>query len=163
MINRLPLLLFLIVFSVVPEIRAQDRNAVYFELGGSAIIPSFNYERRVNPRWTARAGFSVAVGYTEEDTDTTFVFPLTVSWLSHPERNHHFETGGGLTLAAGDRQDLWEDSDDEEKFSNLFVTGIVGYRYQKPAGGFQFRAVVTPVAGDGDILPWAGLSFGYVW
>lgn len=142
------------------------RNAAYFELGGSAVIPSLNYERRLSDRWHGRAGVSWVVGETEgeSDTDTTFVIPLTVSSVSRPASNHHLELGGGLTIATGDRQELFSDvSDEDETFSAVFVTGILGYRYQRPAGGFQFRAVFTPVAGGGDLLPWAGLSFGYAW
>lgn len=158
-------LLLLAVLVVVPDSGAQEaRNAVHFELGGSAIVPSFNYERRLNADWFGRVGLSVVVGETENDSDTTFVVPLTASHVGNREANHHLELGGGLTIAAGDRQDLYDfGDDDEEKFSAVFLTGIVGYRYQKPEGGFQFRAVFTPIVGGGDFLPWAGVSFGYAW
>ena len=159
-------LLLLAVLAVVPDSNAQEaRNAVHFELGGSALVPSFNYERRLNAEWFGRVGFSYIVGETADgDSDTTFVVPLTASHVSNPEANHHLELGGGLTIAAGDRQDLYDfGDDDEEKFSAVFLTGIAGYRYQKPQGGFQFRAVFTPIVGGGDFLPWAGVSFGYAW
>lgn len=156
------LLLSLLLFA--PLLRAQEaRNAAYFELGGSAVVPSINYERRVGERWFGRAGLSWVVGESEEDTDTTFVVPLTASWVSHPQSNHHFEAGGGVTIAGGDRQELFDDLDTDEEFSTAFATGIAGYRYHRPDGGFQFRAVVTPAIGGGDFLPWAGVSFGYAW
>lgn len=142
---------------------AQARNAVYGELGGSGIVPTVNYERRMTENWYGRAGLSLVVGYTEEDTDTSFVVPLTASWVSRPESNHHLEAGGGVVFAFGDEQDFYDLGDDDEPLSSFFVTGLVGYRYQRPAGGFQFRAVFTPVAGGGDFLPWAGVSFGYAW
>lgn len=164
------LLTTLTVVSMAGRSEAQEtNNAVYFELGGSAIVPSFNYERRLSERWFGRIGLSVVTGESESslgetDSDTTFIVPLTASWISRPERNHHLELGGGVTIAGGDRQDLFEfGDDDDENFSTAFVTGIVGYRYQKPEGGFQFRAAFTPVAGGGDFLPWAGVSFGYAW
>ena len=163
-LRALLLLAFAIV--VVPETAAQARNAAYFELGGSAIVPSVNYERRLSQNWFGRIGASVVTGESEgdSDSDTTFIIPLTGSWVNRPASNHHLELGGGLTIAAGDRQDLFEFGDDEdESFSTAFITGIAGYRYQKPDGGFQFRAVFTPVAGGGDFLPWAGVSFGYAW
>jgi hypothetical protein len=72
------------------------------------------------------------------------------------------ELGGGVTLVVGDRQDFWAVYDDEQ-VSDAFLTGIIGYRYQKPLGGFQFRAVLTPVVGDGTAALWAGVSFGYAW
>ena len=159
------LLLLLAVLAAAPDSSAQEaRNAVHFELGGSAIVPSFNYERRLNANWFGRIGASVVVGETEDDSDTTFVVPLTASHVTRQAANHHLELGGGLTIAAGDRQDLYDfGDDDEEKFSAVFLTGIAGYRYQKPQGGFQFRAVFTPIIGGGDFLPWAGVSFGYAW
>ncbi|HEY0158070.1 MAG TPA: hypothetical protein VGF28_12360 [Thermoanaerobaculia bacterium] len=144
----------------------ETRNAAYFELGGSAIIPSVNYERRFSPEWFGRIGASVVTGSSEttDDTDTTIIVPVTASYVTRPASNHHLELGGGITVAGGDRQELYDfGDDDDETFSTAFVTGIVGYRYQKPDGGFQFRAVFTPVAGGGDFLPWAGLSFGYAW
>ena len=141
------------------------RNAAFFELGGNAVVPSFNYERRVAEQWYARAGATVITSESSTgNEDTTFVIPLTASWVSNPAASHHFEAGGGVTIAAGDRQDLFDiDDDDDENFSNLFVTGIIGYRYQKPGRGFQFRAFGSPVAGAGELLPWAGVSFGYAW
>jgi hypothetical protein len=161
--------LLLLALLLAPATLAQEaRNAVHFELGGSAIVPSVNYERRLNTNWFGRAGLSVVTGQsdsaTDGDTATTFIVPLTASYVSRPSSSHHLELGGGVTIAGGDRQELYDFGDGEdEEFSTLFVTGIVGYRYQKPDGGFQFRAAFTPVAGGGDFLPWAGVSFGYAW
>ena len=161
------LLLLVFLLALASSSSAQtSRNAAYFELGGSAVVPSFNYERRVSEQWFGRVGLSVVIGQTEgdDDSDTTLIVPLTASHVNRPAANHHLELGGGITVAAGDRQDLFDFGDGEdEQFSTVFVTGIVGYRYQKPAGGFQFRAAFTPVVGGGDILPWAGVSFGYAW
>jgi len=157
--------LILSTLLVVPSAIAQEaRNAVHFELGGNAVAPSINYERRLNERWYGRIGGSLIEGESSSgDSARTFIVPLTVSTVNRPASNHHLELGGGVTIAAGDRQDLFDSAGDEGGFSTLFVTGIVGYRYQKPAGGFQFRAVFTPVIGAGDFLPWAGVSFGYAW
>ncbi|HET7434312.1 MAG TPA: hypothetical protein VFN10_06315 [Thermoanaerobaculia bacterium] len=163
---KLTALAFFAVMLFAHQALAQEaRNAAYFELGGSAVVPSFNYERRLNERWFARIGASIVEGESSDgDTARTFVIPLTASSVNRPSANHHLELGGGILIAAGDRQDLFDlGEDDDETFSTLFVTGIVGYRYQKPDGGFQFRAVFTPVAGDGELLPWAGVSFGYAW
>ncbi len=160
-------LLVLLSFSFLASFaQAQARNAVYLELGGNGIVPSFNYERRVTDRWFGRVGFSVVTGETEgdPDTDTSYIVPVTASWISHPAGNHHFEVGGGLTFAGGDRQDLFDIGDEEdEDLSTVFATGIAGYRYQRPQGGFQFRAGFVPVIGGGDFLPWGGISFGYAW
>jgi hypothetical protein len=146
------------------DLHAQTaRNAAYFELGGSAIVPSINYERRLNERWFGRAGLSFVSSDSSSGTDRAFIVPLTVSSVSKPQGNHHLELGGGVTFAGGDRQDLFDSAGSDGTFSTVILTGIVGYRYQKPGGGFQFRSVFTPVAGGGDFLPWVGVSFGYAW
>lgn len=164
MTSRILLLAALLALAAAPAALAQtSRNAVYFELGGSAVIPSLNYERRVTDVWFGRAGASVVTSESSAgDDDTTYVVPLTASYVRSPGASHHLELGGGVTFSFGDRQDLF-DNDDGEQFSTAVLTGIVGYRYQKPDGGFQFRAVFTPVAGAGDLEPWAGVSFGYAW
>jgi hypothetical protein len=164
--KRTPLVLLgsLVTLVTASEAHAQpSRNAAYFELGGSAVGASFNYERRLGDKWLGRAGLSWVTGDSGDDTDTTFLVPLTVSTLTRPASSHHLELGGGITVIAGDRQDLWGAFDDDEKVSTALLTGIIGYRYQKPAGGFQFRAAFTPLLGEEGFAPWAGVSFGYAW
>jgi len=158
----LPLFFAAILFPAAAQAQAA-RNAAYVELGGSAVVPSINYERRLNERWAGRIGVSWVIGESGGHTDRTLIVPLTVSWISHPASNHHLELGGGITIAAGDRQDLYDLGGNDNQFSTVLATGIVGYRYQKPGRGFQFRAALTPVVTSGEILPWAGVSFGYAW
>lgn len=149
---------------VVPlQAHAQQKNAVYFEIGGSAVVASINYERRLGRQVFGRAGLMTVEGESDDDVDRTAVVPLSISWLSHPQSNHHFELGGGLTIVGGDRQDLFWNDDDGETFSSGFGTAIIGYRFQKPHRGFQFRAALTPLVGHGEFQPWAGFSFGYSW
>jgi hypothetical protein len=154
--GRLALVLLLTTVAAASDLGAQTtRNAVYFEVFGSAIVPSFNYERRLGERWHGRAGISGIVEKTN--------VPLTVSTLTRPASSHHLELGGGITVIAGDRQDLWGAFDDDEKVSTALLTGIIGYRYQKPAGGFQFRAVLTPIVGEPGATVIPGVSAGYAW
>jgi hypothetical protein len=162
-------LLLLAAFGLTAEAKAQAaKNAAYFELGGNAIAPSVNYERRFTESWAGRIGVSFVSSATSTststDSDSALIVPLTVSWIGQPQSNHHLELGGGVTFATGDQQELFDDlGDDEDRFSTAFATAIVGYRYQKPGRGFQFRAAFTPVIDSGGILPWAGISFGYAW
>jgi hypothetical protein len=78
---RIALFLFVYGLTVTPVLTAQVENTAYFELGGSAIIPSANYERRLNEHWFGRVGPAVVVASTSEDTDTTVAIPLTASWV----------------------------------------------------------------------------------
>lgn len=152
------LLIVILSFSAA----AQTRNAAYFELGGNAIIPSINYERWLSDRWYGRVGFTVVTGEDSDgDEDVTYAIPVMIGGFNNPAGNHHFETAGGLLFVTGDSQDLFDE--DDEEINNVAGTVTIGYRYQKPGGGFVFRAGFTPVFDTSDILPWAGVSFGYAW
>lgn len=145
---------------------AQSRNVAYFELAGNGIVPTVNYERQFRERLFARAGLGfVHSSSSSGDEDTTLVIPLMVNYLTHPAGNHHLELGGGVTFITGDAQELYDDigDDDDESISNLAGTATLGYRFQRPARGFVFKAGVTPVFTSDGILPWAGVSFGYRW
>ena len=159
---RLAFVFFALALALTFPLAAQSRNAAYFELGGNAVIPSFNYERHFAERWYGRVGFSVVVGEDSDgDDDVTFAVPLMIGGYTNPDGNHHFETAGGVTIVTGDSQDLWDE--DDEEISNLVGTATIGYRYQKPGRGIVFRAGFTPIFDGSDILPWAGLSLGYRW
>lgn len=154
-------LLFLALLAAT-TLSAQPRNAAYFELAGNAIAPSINYERWFTDRWYGRVGVTVIVSSdTDGHDDVTWAIPIMVGGFNNPAGNHHFESAGGLLLVTGDSQELFDD--DEEEISNVAGTLTIGYRYQKPRGGFVFRAGLTPVFDTSGILPWAGVSFGYAW
>jgi hypothetical protein len=156
--------LFLLLVAMAAATHAQTaRNAAYLEVGGSALVPSVNYERRFTESWAGRIGASAAISESDDERESTLILPLTVSWISHPQANHHMEAGGGITVVAGDRQNISWPFGDDENFSSSFATGIFGYRYQKPDGGFVFRSTLTPAAGGGEALFWLGVSFGYAW
>jgi hypothetical protein len=105
--GRLALVLLLTTVAAASELGAQTaRNAVYFELSGSAIVPSFNYERRLGERWHGRAGISGIDVETSHGTDTALIVPLTISSVNRPHANHHLEMGGGVTFVDRHRQGL---------------------------------------------------------
>ncbi len=127
-------------------------SAVYLELGGSAVAYSINYEHRFVPELGLRAGagvFPLCVFHCE----TVVVLPLSIQAIVG-EGNHHFEVGGGVTITTLRDKDA------------RFAIPEIGYRYEKPDGGFLFRALFTPLFRLNDlkdVTPWAGLSFGYAW
>ena len=138
------------------------RHAVYGEAFGNALLYSVNYERRLNDRVIGRIGLSVAPFEDDEggETETVVLVPLMVSSISHPRSNHHFEAGIGLLIAGGERVELADFGDDDESFSTAVGTATIGYRYQRPGGGFVFRAGLTPLFDFETLLPWLGVSFG---
>lgn len=159
-----------IVFAAAPArlaAQATPENAIYVELLGSGGLYSLNYERRIGTA-RARVGFS---NWTVDDLfgagkDRYTVLPLTVSHVAG-SGNHHLESGGGVTIG----HTAFSSSFDGSRTSSGFVslTGLLGYRYQKPASGFIFRAVLTPFYGfgreqvaypDQGFFPSFGISFG---
>ena len=164
---RFAITLVLLLLTVTAFAQQPPRNAAYVELGGNGVLPTLNYERRFTDHWAGRIGFVVITSEEteEEDDDVTFAFPVVANFISHPASNHHFEVGGGLLFVVGDEQEFAPDGgeDEDEQISNVALTGLAGYRYQRPGRGFVFRAGLTPFFIDGDFAPFAGISFGYGW
>ncbi|MFT7427273.1 MAG: hypothetical protein ACI9O5_003233 [Algoriphagus sp.] len=97
------------------------------------------------------------------------LMPIEVSAF-YGKSNHHLELGLGVTSYLTNSIAF-----DSETFENvdkvIFDVSIplrVGYRYQKPEGGFFFRVGYTPIidfpprtGGNWSFNPyWAGVSFG---
>jgi hypothetical protein len=133
-------------------------NAVYVELLGNGLLYTLNYDRLVTPNVAARVGFMGLGAASDSASAAVVAAPLMVSYL-FGGGSSHLETGIGVMLAAGavDEVEGFED----ESFSGAIGTATVGYRYQRPGGGFVFRAGVTPFFDTSGIAPWIGLSLGY--
>lgn len=143
------------------------RQSVFLEVGGPGVAYSVNYERYLSPDWSIRAGGSVfsLVESETRDAMTAFVAPITGQYLFF-EGAHHLELGAGLHV--GVIRSTLNTYDQAEAFGMIAATGVVGYRYQKPDGGWLFRATFTPMywgerfAILGSPLQlWGGLSVGY--
>lgn len=135
-------------------------NAAYLELLGNGLLYSLNYDRFLTAHLTGRVGLFVLAAQDSdgEGSGAVLATPVLVNYL-FGRGNHHLETGIGATLLAGAIEDLEDEVD--ESFSGAVGTATLGYRYQRPGGGFVFRAGVTPFFGAGGIAPWFGVSFGY--
>ncbi len=142
------------------------QNAAYVELLGSGGVWSANLER-------ALGAFRFRVGIGAWSADDSFgagtinysTVPVTMSHVKG-DGNHRLETGIGVT---GGRRAFDSSFDGGERTRFATLTGILGYRYQKPDGRFVFRAVLTPMYGLGTVesaypdkgfFPSLGLSFG---
>lgn len=176
-------LLFL-TFLFAHTLTAQQRQSVFFEMGGGSGL-SLNYDRRLAPEspWGVRAG--LGFGFTlinGEMLDRAVVLPLGAYRLVGNHR-HSLELGAGMTLGMG-----WEtvklyydlpvspalgghspwgtsEESDTKPYAIAFLHTTIGYRMQ-PRRGFTLRAGLTPVLSllhqDGnalDLVPY--LSFGY--
>jgi len=126
-------------------------HSVYLEIGGSSLLYSLNYD------YTLRItnGLNLAVGSGFAYSPNSIVDDQGYSFLVAPACNlllgrssHHAETG--LALLSRGTAD------------STTISGRIGYRYQRPSGGFLFRIGFTPIVLEPEwIMPWAGVSFGY--
>jgi hypothetical protein len=146
-------------------------NALSFEALGNGLVYSLSYERFLGD-WDAwpigfRAGASF---FTYKISDaagsgnlTLATLPLLASYYVGPAR-HKLQLGLGATLlyvsASSDAAGVKYEGSDTGL--GIAATGVVGYRYLPPGGGFVFGAGFTPLlrASKG-FLPWGGLSVGY--
>jgi hypothetical protein len=141
------------------------KNAVYLELGGNAFGYSLNYERIVYQQNMLQVGARIGVSLVPENTFFGIasypIVPLEMIAL-FGKRTHHLETGIGVTPYVGYQYYVGAIGVDflKEKLEAA-VTFRLGYRYQKPNGGFMARVGIMPfLSSDGYLLPWAGISIG---
>ncbi|MEA2041407.1 MAG: hypothetical protein U9N85_02490 [Bacteroidota bacterium] len=137
-----------------------DRNAIYYELGGTGFGPfSINYERNfsINKKIIFAPGVGISlskyihVGGTSYINDYQLFIPLQVNFI-FGEKNHQFETGYGMPIAIKDN-----------KFGiagSIYVLRF-GYRYQHKQSGFLIRASINPSVIVNVPTIMGGLSVGY--
>lgn len=170
------LVLFLLPLQLFAQSEQQTftaKNAVYLDLGGNAGQYAFTYGKLFYQKGALKmmgsVGFSLWADRVEESTVFNPAVPLEVSGLIG-SGNHHLELGLGLTPHLATSQDFNAETlelEDKVVFGSLIPLRI-GYRYQKPEGGFFFRVGYTPFfkVPVGGIEDWvftpifAGLSIG---
>jgi hypothetical protein len=149
------------------------KNAVYLEVGGGSGIYAINYSKIFHQKGklklNASAGFSLLPHRLDSKTTWLPVVPLEISAL-YGKSNHHLEMGFGFTTYL--TRSLAFDSKTFETIDKVvfgaFIPLRVGYRYQKPEGGFFFRVGYTPFfevpvreGKNWSFYPYlAGVSFG---
>lgn len=133
------------------------KNAVYLEIGGNAGWYSLNYGRifyqKGMLKLSGSAGFSMWRHNTSEQPYNT---SKTIYWLPtlpleisafFGKSKHHLEIGTGIThyLSVTVRRDPDFLRSSDKIYFGAYIPLRLGYRYQKPEGGFFFRAAYTPV------------------
>ncbi|MFN3996435.1 hypothetical protein [Algoriphagus sp.] len=150
------------------------KNAVYLEVGGSSGRYAINYSKIFHQKGklklNASAGFSMWRNKSNDfKTIWLPVVPLEVSAL-YGKSKHHLEMGFGFISLLDRTLDFDSESlelEDKVVF-NAAIPLRIGYRYQKPEGGFFFRVGYTPFINFPEregkswhFFPyWAGISFG---
>ena len=159
-----PALFVLLLLAVAGAARAQGapaptaRNAYYLEVGGNALVYSINYDRVFTDRMSGRVGVMFFGAADEEGSAGVLAAPVMANYL-FGEGSGRFEAGAGILLVSGGIENV--EGYEDEDFSGTVGTATLGYRFQRPGGGFVFRAGLTPVFNLNGVGPWFGLSFGY--
>ncbi len=132
------------------------KNSIHAEF----LLPSFNYSlnygrifyQKDRLKISASAGFSLLFKRANEPIHSGYVVPvipaeITAFW---GKSKHHLEFGLGFYTYREKSYIFDEDfprNIREEPYWGKTILPRIGYRYQKPAGGFFFRAGYTPLIG----------------
>jgi hypothetical protein len=132
------------------------RNSLYLELGGSSGRYAVNYSRIIHQK--EKLKLNVSAGFTLwhhhrydmslSNRRTTWLPGIPIEFSAFWGRsNHHLEFGVGLIPYLAPRIQI--DADTFEASDKIVFGAIVplriGYRYQKPGGGFFYRVGYTPL------------------
>jgi hypothetical protein len=129
------------------NVNPRKKNAVYLELFGSAFAKyNITYDRIIYSKQKRNLSAALGAQYLpirSERMDRVVSITPQINYFYGIK--HHFETGLGLAYFAKD---------------DFYFPLRLGYRYQKPEGGFFFKIAFTPHFSGGWVLPWAGIAFG---
>lgn len=141
------------------------KNALFLELLGNGILYSLNYDRRLNDRFSLRAGmmyFSIGASSSDGSSSskaTVLLVPVLFNVL-FGGKNHKFELGAGPLVAYASAEASGIGGSAGGKGVGFAGTSSIGYRYSPADGGFFFRAGLAPLISSKGFLPWPELSFG---
>jgi hypothetical protein len=135
---------------VIPVLLLATSNvqsqALYGEFAGnSAGLYTVNYEHRLSDRgkniWSIHGGMGF---YNAWETYTHKSFPLGVTYYNRKEGNSHKEGGICLNYVEGLSDNMDRRAHQLQYSKALCLIANVGYRYQKPGGGFMFKIYYAP-------------------
>jgi hypothetical protein len=152
-------IIIVVIFNValLPQLRP---NSIYFEALGNGGLYSVNYDRLFTDNFGGRLGlmYLSEVDIFFVAAEDILIFPATLNYFIGEK--HKLELGAGVVFASVSNTRAFGFKSDSDG-SNIVGTATIGYRYQKPDGGFLFRVGFTPLFGSEGIEPWGGISLGY--
>lgn len=167
----LTLLIFLFSFAQINFAQSESDferrgHGAFFELGGSAITYSMNYETRFGA--TNRGlGARVGIGFSSLTAVDCITVPIVVNYmLGKKNGKNYLELGAGYTYADLRESENFKVNDETVMFEGTsFMNLSLMYHRHPPLGGFMWKIGFTPLLGnfsDGRVfLPYLGLAFGY--
>jgi hypothetical protein len=118
--------------SVIVDKSFRYRNSIQIELFGHGFLYSINYERIILNRQSFKTVGQIGFSYYPRSTGIIELWiPLVFNELISFDK-HHIEVGAGYIFNKDVRE--WDG----------FLTGRIGYRYQKPTGRLILRIGFTP-------------------
>lgn len=113
-----------------------SKSAIYFEILGNSVSGfSINYDRIIKEYRDGYINITSGFGFGSK---RNFNIPLSINYtVLFPPSNHHLEFGVGTGINFIEKDSIQN--------TRLLLTGRVGYKYQRPEGGFYLRAGFTPV------------------
>lgn len=116
---------------------------VFAEFLGASGGLTFNLEHKIfdfrRHMVSVRAGFGQHKSLGNSQRQYKGV-PVSVG-VVRGKGNHHREVGAGITYVEGNQEEVafnWINK-------SVYFVSFVGYRYQRPAGGFFFKCQITPL------------------
>lgn len=147
--------------ATIPTLSFKTNNSIQFELFGHGLFYSFNYERiLVNGQKFKTTGQAGIAYYPPKTGIIDIWIPVGINEL-YSFNSHHLEFGlGYVFINEATRTDDYKEISREW---NGFLSGRIGYRYQKPDGRFIFRVGFTPLFEYEfiEFHPLGGLTVGY--
>jgi len=148
---------------------ANKYNSVFVELGGNGLYYTVNYDRLFKFSDYIYISRRVGLHYSNNLLGNNYRFigiPLEISGLIPISDRHFLEIGAGITIL-----NRLKNSDNHNE--TLAILALrAGFRYQRPNGGFFFKAGFTPLYNfyvdhplpNTNYFSWfflPGIAFGY--
>lgn len=184
------LALFALLFCFPLVVKAKDSiylkrsdHSTFLEMGGNAVIYSFNYEYKLKELKNSYLVQSIGLQVPDLGTRRTYqnggkqvnqrrldmaFFPLRLGWISHKTSKHHLEAGIGATYyTASSPISSISFSDNMEiqlAWGNtVYFSPNLGYRFTGD-NGLLVRATLSPIVSrftDPNFQFYGGVSIGY--
>lgn len=152
----------LFLFCCFPAISQEDiaKTSIYLEILGNGGVYSINVERKLTSNFYGRIGMGnwSSANFLNFGESSFVTFPVMGNML-FGSGSSKLEIGAGFLLGRYSFESAFGEENDR-KATIFSFTGVAGYRYHKPEGGFMVRAGLTPfldLTGDEDAYPDTGL------
>ncbi|MFK7758226.1 MAG: hypothetical protein AB8B53_14950 [Flavobacteriales bacterium] len=142
----------------------KSTDNIQIEAGGVGVFYSVMYEKFIVNRHRFKTSINMGGSYYGENANVvaTALFYTNINQIYSISANHHLEIGIGLMGAKENLGNLPEFARQDNYIP--FLSGRIGYRYQKPDGKLTIRAACTPLVenfSSQEVYPWPSLALGY--